>query len=256
MDYRGDPLVTASGSPTTLTPSISTGGTGTQLSTTTASGGISDLAFFSAVPTTVHSDIYAVTTSGAATVTFTFATAGCDTQISWITANGYCAANFDFDNVVLTLLALPPVAGLLPADAPKNAGNAAEAIDPFTADLGAFPAKFVDLYALSTTDQVNALLQISGELGMGVQQSRYNADDAFMGAMFANGLGADDQGQLEGGPAVLGQFPRLRRACPGRCGHRGQRFFEHHCRSKPWGHQPACLGGSAWLCPWHDALGL
>jgi uncharacterized protein with beta-barrel porin domain len=105
--------------------------------------------------------------------------------------------SYDPNDVFLTFQ-MESLQSLLPANAPRNVVNVANAIDGFTGGGGQLPAGFQGIFNLPPQQIVNALTQLSGEEATGAQLSGFQLLSEFM-ALLIDPL-ADGHGGLGGGP--------------------------------------------------------
>jgi uncharacterized protein with beta-barrel porin domain len=126
-------------------------------------------------------------------------------NVSVVFTSGSSGYELDIDDVSLTLIpsALTPS---LPSNAPSNVKNVAGAIDNFLASGGTLPAGFQNLFNLSGQSLVDALSQLSGEVGAsGGVQAANQMTNSFL-TMLLNGFTAG-RGAVGGFGAASGYAP-------------------------------------------------
>lgn len=90
---------------------------------------------------------------------------------------------YDADDVFLTMQ-YAIFAPLLPSNATINERNTAQALDAFVLGGGALPPGFSNIFNFTPQQILNALNQLTGEVGTGAQQTSFQLMNEFMDLLF------------------------------------------------------------------------
>lgn len=118
------------------------------------------------------------------TYTILTSTTGVSGTFNPVVRFGDLAGTLTYDpNDVFLTFKISSLAALLPRNAPLNAVNVAITIDNFINGGGTLPAGFQNIFNLSPSQLVNALLQIDGEVGTGAEKAAFRLLDQFLELM-------------------------------------------------------------------------